>query len=152
PDVLADWPPPQAVDVLNVADFNPDGLPVTPTYNTGVPNLTPSRHVIYFQSNRPDGPAEGLEQGDLYFSRRKDTDDDMGWGPPVLVPGQLDNAAAQSAATYFEDAGGARLYFARFSGFGVIGQPDQDFDIYVSFQDSDGNFGPGQIVTQLNAV
>src|SRR4029077_3403313 len=58
----------------------------------------------------------------------------------------------QSAATYFEGMGGARLYFARFSGFGVIGQPDQDFDIYVSFQDSDGNFGPGQIVTPLNAV
>ena len=30
--------------------------------------------------------------------------------------------------------------------------PDQDFDIYVSFEGVDGTFGPGQIVTPLNAV
>jgi hypothetical protein len=150
-DVLAPWPQPQAVDILNVKDFN--GTPKTPTYNTGVPNLTPSRHVIYFQSSRPDAlVAEGSEAGDLYVSRRKEVDDDFGWDAPVLVPGQIDNGAAQSAATYFEDASGARLYFARFAGIGVIGQPDQDFDIYVSFEDADGNFGPGQIVTPLNAV
>ncbi len=133
------WGSPSSVDSLNYGGAT-----------TGVPNLAPSRHFIYFNSDRPGNGRPG----DLYFAFRKDKSDDFGWQAPALVPGQLNTAAAAEAGpTYFEDeAGTARLYFTRFAGRGVFGQPDQDFDIHVSFQNADGSFGPGQIVPALNAI
>jgi hypothetical protein len=137
-DIAALWQPPQIVDVLNSTGSN-----------TGVPNFTPSRHVVYFQSNRPGGSGAT----DLWVSRRKDKNDDFGWQDPIPLPGDVNTDSSESAATHFEDfTGSARLYFARFAGTGTIGQPDQDFDIYVSPQNPDGSFGPGQIVSSLNAV
>ncbi|OLC15694.1 MAG: hypothetical protein AUH32_02790 [Actinobacteria bacterium 13_1_40CM_66_12] len=133
------WGSPDSVDSLNSAGAT-----------TGVPNLAPSRHFIYFNSDR----LGNGRPGDLYFAFRKDKGDDFGWQAPALVPGQLNTAvAAEAGPTYFEDeAGHPRLYFTRFAGKGVFGQPDQDFDIHVSFQNADGSFGPGQIVPALNAI
>ena len=125
--------------------------PVSPLNagGSGVPNLTPSGHFIYFNTNRPGGAGSG----DVWVSFRRDRHDDFGWGPPVPVPGQLNTPAAESGPTFYKDAEGiAHLYFTRFSGNGVFGQPDQDFDIYVSAENADGTFGAGQIVTPLNAV
>lgn len=133
------WRSPQPVDALNYAGAS-----------TGVPNLAPSRHFIYFNSDRPGNGRPG----DLYFAFRKDKGDNLGWQAPTPVPGLINTAStAEAGATYFEDSvGQARLYFTRFAGRGVIGQPDQDFDIYVSFQEADGSFDAGQIVAALNAV
>ena len=133
------WGSPQPVDALNSSGAT-----------TGVPNLAPSRHFIYFNSDRPGNPRPG----DIYFAFRKDKDDDLAWQPPSPVPGELNTVTnAEAGATYFEDAAGnARLYFTRFAGRGFFGQPDQDFDIHVSFQAADGSYGPGQIIAALNAI
>ena len=133
------WGSPQPVDALNSSGAT-----------TGVPNLAPSRHFIYFNSDRPGNGRPG----DIYSAFRKDKDDDLGWQPPSPVPGELNTVTnAEAGATYFEDsAGNARLYFTRFAGRGFFGQPDQDFDIHVSFQAADGSYGPGQIIPALNAV
>jgi len=114
---------------------------------TAAPNLTPDGLLMYFQSNRLG------HGGDLYVSSRRHTDD--AWGLPVLVPGQLNTpTASESAATYFRDrtSGAVRLYFSRFPGIGSIGDPNQDFNIYVSDQDQDGAFGEGTLVPALNSV
>ena len=133
------WGSPQQVAGLNATGAT-----------TGVPNLAPNRHFIYFNSDRPGNGRPG----DIYFAFRKDKHDDFGWQQPEPIPGQINTVAnAEAGATYFEDdAGNARLYFTRFAGRGFFGQPDQDFDIYVSFRDQDGTYGPGQIIPALNAV
>jgi len=137
-DVHANWSFPTPVDALNLTGSN-----------TGVPTFTPSRHTVYFQSNRSGGPGAT----DIWVSRRKDKDDDSSWQKPIPLPGLVNTDSSESAATYFEDAAGVgHLYFARFAGTGMIGQPDQDFDIYVSLQNPDDSFGPGTIVPSLNAV
>jgi hypothetical protein len=137
-DTEGPWGPPVVVDALNRQGFN-----------SGVPNLEPNGHVIYFNSNRGEGPGGG----DLYVSRRHDRRDDFSWGVPVPLPGQLNTTANESGPTYFKEpqTDVASLYFTRFSGKGSLGEASQDWDIYVSLQADDGSFGAGQIVPSLNS-
>jgi hypothetical protein len=112
---------------------------------------------MYFQSGRPD-PRVGAGHGHLWFSRRQHTHDDLGdfgWETPDPVPGDLNTQTPsplnQAAATYFRDpaTGLVRMYYAQFGGAGLFGDANQDWDIYVSFQDDAGNFGAGTRVEAL---
>jgi TAT (twin-arginine translocation) pathway signal sequence/WD40-like Beta Propeller Repeat len=116
---------------------------------SGAPNLTPKGHLIYFQNN------QGGRGGDLYVSYRDDTRDDQGWSDMVLLPGAVNTPTnSESAATYFRDPadGTVRMYFSRFAGIGSFGNPNQDFNIFVSRMQADGTFGAGVMVPALNAV
>ena len=116
---------------------------------SGAPNLTAKGRSIYFQNNR------GGKGGDLYVSYRKDTRDDQGWSDAVLLPGAVNTSAnSESAATYFRDPadGTVRMYFSRFAGIGSFGNPNQDFNIYVSLMAADGSFGEGVLVPALNSI
>ena len=134
----APWGNPMTVDALNWT-----------AAGSGVPNLQPKGRVIYFNSNRPGGKGGG----DLYVAVRDDPDDDFGWQPPFDLPGQVNTTASESGPTYFDNAadGIVRLYFTRFSGKGTLGEPFQDWDIYVSLQADDGSFKAGARVDSLNS-
>jgi hypothetical protein len=134
----APWGPPRNLGpVVNV-----------PGSNTGVPNLSPDGHRMFFNSNRPGG--FGL--GDLYVSYRDDTEDDFAWQSAVnLGPKINDRRYEQCAPTYFEDEerGVTSLYFCSFNrpppdGLG-------DYDIFVSTLGPDGMFGPGALVRELSS-
>lgn len=142
-------------DASTLAYVTPLNAPGT---STGVPNLTSDGHVMYFQSGRLDQRvAPG--HGHLWFSYRRHRHDDFGafgWETPQPVPGNLNTIAPsqlnQSAATYFRSpaSGDARLYYAQFEGKGSFADTNQDFDIWVSFEDSDGGFAAGRRVDALD--
>jgi TAT (twin-arginine translocation) pathway signal sequence len=129
-------------------------LPVSTSLNharsaSGAPNLTAKGHLIYFQNN------QGGRGGDLYFAYRDDTRDDQGWTDMLLLPGAANTTTnSESAATYFQDPadGTVRMYFSRFAGIGSFGNPNQDFNIFVSYMQGDGTFGEGVPVAALNAI
>src|SRR5437773_1006013 len=151
PHRKATWDPDslRLVSNLNSPNSIVGSPPKVVPHTTGVPNLTPKGHLIYFQSNR------GGAGGDLYVSYRDDTRDDQAWNLPVLVPGALNTSSnSESAATYFRDPadGTVRMYFSRFAGIGSIGNPNQDFNIYVSYMAPDGTFDEGVLVPALNSV
>jgi hypothetical protein len=122
--------------------------------STSVPNLTPEGHRMYLQSNR-------LGYSQLFVSNRRDTHDDDAWEPPTVVPGELNTTAvppapgwSAAAATYLRDpvTGLVRMYWSRFPGQGHFGNPNEDWDIYVSLRDDFGNFGPGARVSALEPI
>ena len=132
------WGPPASVGALNF-----------PGFNSGVPNLEPNGHVIYFNSNRPFGSGGG----DIWVSHRKDVRDDFGWEVPYQLPGLVNTAFSESGPTYFNtpETDVVRLFFTRFKGKGSLAEASQDWDIYVSLQGDDGSFGAGVIVASLNS-
>jgi len=105
------------------------------------PNLSPDGHLLFFQSNRPGGNGSN----DIYVSRRADTDDDFGWGPPVNLGPDVNTAAAEVAPWYAEhDADGPTLYFAR-------GPSNLFTDIYSAPITRDGHTrGPATLVSELS--
>lgn len=162
--------PPTAIAVVHRSDRDAawDTSTLTPLNSindpggkaTGVPNLTADGHVMYFQSGRSD-PSLAPGHGHLWFSHRRHRHDDFGpfgWETPKPVPGNLNTAAPsqlnQSAATYFRNPadGTARMYYAQFEGVGGFANTNQDFDIYVSYQDSAGNFSEGLRVESLEPI
>src|SRR5437879_3233129 len=122
-----------------------------PTVNSSVndvaPAFSPDGHRMYFHSFRPGGC--GL--ADIYVSRRRDTRDDFGWGPPEDLGCVVNTPYVNAGPTIFEDetTGITTLYFT------VQNNPpgsDQGFDIYASTRIGDeGAFGPPALVPELSS-
>ena len=102
---------------------------------------------MYFHSFRPGGC--GL--ADIYVSRRRDTRDDFGWGPPEDLGCVVNTPYVNAGPTIFEDetTGITTLYFT------VQNNPpgsDQGFDIYASARIGDeGAFGAPVLVPELSS-
>ena len=130
------WGPPQNL-----------GPTVNSSVNDVAPAFSPDGHRMYFHSFRPGGC--GL--ADLYVSRRRDTRDDFGWGPPEDLGCVVNTPYVNAGPTIFEDeaTGITTLYFT------VQNNPpgsDQGFDIYASTRIGDeGAFGPPVLVPELSS-
>ena len=130
------WGPPQNL-----------GPTVNSSSNDVAPAFSPDGHRMYFHSFRPGGC--GL--ADIYVSRRRDTRDDFGWGPPEDLGCVVNTPYVNAGPTIFEDetTGITTLYFT------VQNNPpgsDQGFDIYASARIGDeGAFGPPVLVQELSS-
>jgi len=130
------WGPPQNL-----------GPTVNSSSNDVAPTFSPDGHRMYFHSFRPGGC--GL--ADIYVSRRRDTRDDFGWGPPEDLGCVVNTPYVNAGPTIFEDesTGTTTLYFT------VQNNPpgsDQGFDIYASTRTGDeGVFGPPVLVPELSS-
>src|SRR2546426_544597 len=130
------WGPPQNL-----------GPTVNSSSNDVAPAFSPDGHRMYFHSFRPGGC--GL--ADIYVSRRRDTRDDFGWGPPEDLSCVVNTPYVNAGPTIFEDetTGTTTLYFT------VQNNPpgsDQGFDIYASTRTGDeGAFGPPVLVPELSS-
>jgi len=130
------WGPPQNL-----------GPRVNSSSNDVAPTFSPDGHRMYFHSFRPGGC--GL--ADIYVSRRRDTRDDFGWGPPEDLGCVVNTPYVNAGPTIFEDetTGITTLYFT------VQNNPpgsDQGFDIYASARIGDeGAFGPPVLVQELSS-
>jgi hypothetical protein len=128
---------------------SPWGTPVNlgPNINTSAADslavLNHNERVMYFHSTRPGGC--GL--GDLWKSRRADTDEDD-WSVPENLGCVVNTAAVEIAPAFFVDdeTDQKSLYFGS-NRAGGIG----DFDIYQTFLQKDGTFGPGVLVPGLSS-
>src|SRR5207244_3363916 len=130
------WGPPQNL-----------GPTVNSSSNDVAPTFSPDGHRMYFHSFRPGGC--GL--ADIYVSRRRDTRDDFGWGPPEDLGCVVNTPYVNAGPTIFEDesTGTTTLYFT------VQNNPpgsDQGFDIYASTRTGDeGAFGAPVLVPELSS-
>ena len=130
------WGPPQNL-----------GPTVNSSSNDVAPAFSPDGHRMYFHSFRPGGCGIA----DIYVSRRRDTRDDFGWGPPEDLGCVVNTPYINAGPTIFEDetTGITTLYFT------VQNNPpgsDQGFDIYASTRTGDeGAFGPPVLVPELSS-
>lgn len=123
-----------------------------PTVNTAgienVPAFSPDGHWMFFNSDRAGG--SGLI--DLWVSYRRNKRDDFGWEEPVNLGPQVNSAAPDAGAAFFDgrrhddDDGDDLLFF----GSNRPGGPGMG-DLYVSSRNSDGSFGPPQILPELSS-
>ena len=123
------------------------GPTVNSSSNDAAPAFSPDGHRLYFHSFRPGGCGIA----DIYVSRRRDTRDDFGWGPPEDLGCVVNTPYVNAGPTIFEDetTGTTTLYFT------VQNNPpgsDQGFDIYASTRTGDeGAFGPPVLVAELSS-
>lgn len=127
-----DWGPPQNVG----ATVNSSARDLSPT-------LSYDGHRMFFHSGRPGG-CGGF---DLYVTTRENVHDDFAWGPPINLGCTVNSSANDAGPTYTEEDGGPVLYFTstRAGGFG-------DFDIYKSYEQTDGSWGPAIHVPELSGA
>ncbi len=115
--------------------------------NTGLvdnnPYPTPDGHHLYFTSSRPGGSGGP----DLWVTHRDDVHDDAGWKQPTNLGSTINTPFQDSGPVYFVDpaTGGAMIFF---SSTRPGGQGSADF--YMSTLGSDGAWGPGVIIPELN--
>lgn len=117
------------------------GAPINSASVDAGPRLSNDGHLLFFQSERPGGQGSG----DIYVSRRNNTNDDFAWGPPVALGSDVNTAANEQAAAYLQSAedGGGNLYFNR----GTL----NTVDLYYASVSRDGETrGPAVAVTELN--
>ena len=119
-----------------------------PNINTpetdGTPALSGDGHLLFFTSNGHGG--HGGE--DLWLSRRTNTKDDFGWGPPVNLGPGANTSLNETSAAFLPGRGingRHTLYFVRWA------TTTADFDIYqVSVSRNGEAVGPATPVTELN--
>lgn len=118
------------------------GANVNRSGTDGGPSLSPDGHFLFFNSARPGG----FGANDLYVSRRRDRDNDLGWEPPVNLGRNVNTAAVENAVQPFETADGTLgIYFASQRADGLGGT-----DIYMSVLQDDETFGPAVLVRELS--
>jgi Tol biopolymer transport system component len=118
------------------------GAPINSAGQDAGPRFSNDGHLLFFQSDRTGS-------GDIYVTRRNDTNDDFAWGTPVLLGGDVNTATGnEQAADYLQSAedGSGNLYFNRQVGT----TPPEIFYAPVS---RDGETrGPAVYVSELNVV
>ncbi len=100
------------------------------------PYVTPDGRRLIFVRQTAAGD-------DFFMSIRRDKKDDLGWGDPAKISA-LSSDNMETAGWGFEDKGGNLTFFF---GSNRIGN---QFDIYQTTMDSDGNFTTPFPVTELN--
>ncbi|HVH68783.1 MAG TPA: hypothetical protein VM716_13020 [Gemmatimonadales bacterium] len=105
------------------------------------PCLSPDGRLLFFQSDRPGGQGSN----DVYVSRRDDTDDDFGWGPPVNLGPDVNTATGEFGPWFvLHGDDGPKLYFAR-------GPSNTLTDIYSASMTRDGETrGTARLVAELS--
>ena len=121
------------------------GSSINTTFNEASPSLSLDEHVLLFASDRPGG----LGGFDLYFSRRHNRRDDLGWQSPVNLGDGVNTPANELQATLFEDeaTGVITAYFTSNRPDGPGGD-----DIYASILQPDETFGPAVLVGELSTL
>lgn len=118
------------------------GAPINTAGLDAGPRFSNDGHLLFFQSDRT-----GL--GDIYVTRRTNTNDDFAWGPPVLLGGDVNTATGnEQAADYLQSAedGSYNFYFNR-----MVGTVPPE--IFYSCVSRDGETRcPAVYVSQLNDV
>jgi hypothetical protein len=96
-------------------------------------------HRAYFSRKTPEGTS------DLFVSRRRDQNDDAGWGAPVDLGPAINTPANEYFASLYEDeqTGETFLYFTS----DRLGNDD----FYVSEVREDGTYGDPVPVAELNS-
>lgn len=118
------------------------GANINTSGTEGGPSLSPDGHRLFFNSRR----SSGFGGNDLYVSRRHDTNEDLGWQPPVNLGPNVNTAAGENASQTFETADGRLgIYFVSQRAGGLGGA-----DIYTSVLGDDETFGPATPVAELN--
>lgn len=121
------------------------GAPINSAAQDAGPRFSNDGHLLFFQSDRPGGV--GL--GDIYVTRRTNTNDDFAWGAPVLLGGDVNTATGnEQAADYLQSAedGRANFYFNRQTGT----TPPEFY--YASVSRDGETRGPAVYVSELNVV
>lgn len=105
----------------------------------GGPFISRDGHRAYFQSTTEYGDT------DLYVSRRRDQDDDFGWGPWESLGPTVNTSANEAQPSLYEDeaTGVTFLYFTS--------NRAGNEDIYASIMQEDGTFGEPAPVAELNS-
>lgn len=130
--VTQGWEPPQNL-----------GPTVNSSFTDGRPVLSNDEHRPFFSSSRPGG----LGQQDLYMSRRRDRQDDLGWQTPISLGPTINSTANDGAPAYFEDeAGTSVLYFASTRPGGLGGN-----DIYATTLRPDETWSSPSLVAELSS-
>jgi hypothetical protein len=114
-------------------------------------SLSRDEHWMYFTSDRPGSMGSpGFNGRDIWISWRPHTKDDFGWTEPINAGPLLNSTYAEAGATFLADdcTGTSKLYFASNRG----GINNADFNIWVSEQMPDGQFGTPSPVTELNTT
>jgi hypothetical protein len=101
--------------------------------------ITIDEHRAYFGLPGENGKS------DLYVSRRRNKDDDFGWGPPESLGATINTSAAEQFPSLYEDeaSGATFLYFTSDRG--------GNDDIYASALQEDGTFSDPVPVVELNS-
>jgi hypothetical protein len=106
--------------------------------------LSSDGHWFFFTRDALGG---GFGGADLYQSYRADVHDDFGWQPATNLGANVNTAADEGGAGYFDNGGAPQLWFGstRPGGLGAN-------DIYVSNRQADGSWGPASAVPGLNSA
>jgi Tol biopolymer transport system component len=109
----------------------------------GGPAFSPDGHLLFFSSNRDLGHGGD----DIWLCYRENTDDDLGWTPPINLGSGINTSEQETSPAYVPalNGEGSNLYFAR--GATLAG-----FDIYEARVSRDGEvLTAGTPVTELNS-
>jgi hypothetical protein len=120
----------------------------SPTWNEFCPSISRDGHTLFFVS---DGPILGSNCGarDLYVTRRRNVNDDFGWGTPELLPcgeGLINTTAQDWGEVYWESEDDTAYLYLSSTRVGGAGLDD----IYVSTRTAGGAWAAVTPVTALN--
>jgi WD40-like Beta Propeller Repeat len=117
-------------------------------FEDSAPAFSRDDHWMYFTSNRPGsfGTPGTLNGRDVWISWRPDVHDDLGWTTPFNAGILLNSTLADAGPSFFanEEAGTPQLFFTS--------NRNGNFDIFVSEQLPNGQFGFPILVADLNTV
>ena len=122
------------------------GPEINTEFNEPSPALSRDEHQLFFASQRAreNCAAEPCDR-DLYVSYRENVNDDFGWQTPVNLGPNINGSGEDLAPSYFEngDEGLPQLFFTR----GLLAVAD----LYVSYMQPDGSWGPASAISELNS-